>query len=1670
MTRKKVIKVLTCIIIVSILVFSIYNFICFFKTGKLKISLKTNNTYYTDSNISGAVNVRKIIDNETLADIEENYKSVDSNCKIELYNQENKKVKDVQEKINIEKGKFADFNIPIPENLETGSYNLKVTAKSGFYKDSFEMPINIINATNSNIVITLDKGIYKPGDEVNFRALVLSKKDNTPIKQEVSIYIYDGNDNKVYTNKVETSEYGIISGNFKLADEVNSGTYKITVSTEAQEKTKNFTVNPYITPQFEATINTDKDNYLIGETANITISAKYFFGEPVKGAEIKGTINGKEIAGLTNESGEFNLQHVCEENGKVEINCSVTDSSNYMIEAQKTISITKNIFEIEILPEYEEIIKGIENDVYVITKDGNGKPVKTYSDISIGKINKQVISDENGVGKFTITSSETEALLTGIDKNIVTITSKDINENTVTDTKPITISYNTYPVIKTNKLKYNEGEDISVSLKSENDTSSATLYVFKDNQLLKVIAPQDDTIDFNLENVTGIIDIYAKSNNNASKNSKKTIFIKPSQKLNIDIKTDKNEYKPGDTLNIDFKTKDANNNSVDSALLVSILDEAILNLAENDLSIDNLKLALQDIKLSDEITAADVYAMALDEKDENAFRSVLLRQKSNDNSIINKAYVNHDNSEYLQKGLISIAILIVILLIFIMRKLKIKSSIIKTIFNVFAVFLVLSIYLDSFLYEIMYNVSTIIILFIEMVIAIAIYALALYKERDFVFSIVKDLLIIPLIFIFVISALLELLVYYDKIDVDNIANIFLVIFGILILIYIFLIVRLRQQKLGKKLTIVKDILDSLAKAVIFWVATSLVSEIVGPYIGFIIVLCVYILFRKFVFRETKTKLENGKIILNISVNDLISIIIAILALLILIIFSIYIFNNSAQVEVEDSIGSLSRGSVSTDTYDNDFETWGDIDTTYFSTATSSADESKSTTSKIESTIDALTSSNKKQENVQKQDVVKQEKEIEIEKQTETEENVRNVFLESLAFIPELIANDGNAQFNTKISDNITTWNIQAVGNSKDGSVGYNSQTFKVFQELFIDFTLPNNSVVTDKTSIPVTLYNYTDHELSFSINVKENDWCKIGDYSKNINVNSNATQMIYIPIEIIKAGENTLRIEAKAGEITDVVEKSMNVNVNGLEKEEVALSGIIDEDYEQDLIFDDDAIDGTKKIKVKLYPSSITEVMENMDSMLRMPTGCFEQTSSSLYPDILILEYLRKNNINNQIIEEKALNYISKGYQKLLTYEVRDEKGGYSLYGYSPAEPVITAFGLMEMNELSKVYDVDEKVIENMQNYLFKKQKSNGSFEIGSTYIGGTESSDNLAMNAYIAWALSEACPEDKRIEKTVNYLEKKLDDISDTYTLALMANVYANIDEKDKAKDIIKELLEKVTIDNTNTYLVCKSVDYYGTRGRYQNVQTTALTSMALTKLKENDKTNNSFIEYLKENKDIRGTWGTTQSTILALKAINMYEQDTKLKEQTLTVSLNGEEKEVQIKEDNLDIYEFEFDNVSVENKIKLGVKKGKINYEIIKEYYQDYSKLENDNKISISQTITTNAKVNDIISQNITILNNNIDIENGLLQINIPQGCSVEEDSLLQLKHLGIIEKYEYNYERINIYVRNFKEQDSISISINYRALYPETITGASMRFYDYYNPDVEAICNPVGIAVTQ
>ena len=247
-------------------------------------------------------------------------------------------------------------------------------------------------------------------------------------------------------------------------------------------------------------------------------------------------------------------------------------------------------------------------------------------------------------------------------------------------------------------------------------------------------------------------------------------------------------------------------------------------------------------------------------------------------------------------------------------------------------------------------------------------------------------------------------------------------------------------------------------------------------------------------------------------------------------------------------------------------------------------------------------------------------------------------------------------------------------------------------------------------------------------------------------------------------------------------------------------------------------------------------------------------------------------------------------------------------------------------------------------------------------------------------------------------------------------------------------------------------------------------LTSLALGKLKLETKINKACVEYLISKKDSNGTWNSTQATILSLKAIVEYSGKEKIADQELLVELNGKDERIKIEENSLDLYEVVYDSLNKENKLKLNAEKGEIHYEVISNYYMTYDEFKKTAQtLNVESSMPEEANVNDVVVQEIKIENNSgDDIDNGMVRINIPQGCSVREESLSKLQTLGYIQKYEYNYNTIDLYLRNFNEKQCMELVVEYNANYPETITGGLVRVYDYYNPEIEGYSMPSMLTV--
>src|SRR5262249_54856739 len=121
-------------------------------------------------------------------------------------------------------------------------------------------------------------------------------------------------------------------------------------------------------------------------------------------------------------------------------------------------------------------------------------------------------------------------------------------------------------------------------------------------------------------------------------------------------------------------------------------------------------------------------------------------------------------------------------------------------------------------------------------------------------------------------------------------------------------------------------------------------------------------------------------------------------------------------------------------------------------------------------------------------------------------------------------------------------------------------------------------------------------------------------------------------------------------------------------------------------------VPGTLQCQVNVYPSTLASLQQGLEAMLREPNGCFEQTSTSNYPNLLILDYLKETDQAKPEIERRARDLLVRGYQKLTSFECRvpseNRRQGYEWFGgTAPAHEALTAYGLLQFRDMARVAD-----------------------------------------------------------------------------------------------------------------------------------------------------------------------------------------------------------------------------------------------------------------------------------------------------------------------------------------------------------------------------------------------
>ncbi len=146
-----------------------------------------------------------------------------------------------------------------------------------------------------NIFLETDRPVYRPGQEVKFKATALIREPRGfrvyDGKAQLKITARDANWQEVYTKTLPVSGLGSAAGAFTVPAGRLLGQY--TVSAEMAEYNYNFSgsasfgVEEYKRPEFEVKLEAADKPWRYGGKAEVSGAVKYYFGSPVPGASVK---------------------------------------------------------------------------------------------------------------------------------------------------------------------------------------------------------------------------------------------------------------------------------------------------------------------------------------------------------------------------------------------------------------------------------------------------------------------------------------------------------------------------------------------------------------------------------------------------------------------------------------------------------------------------------------------------------------------------------------------------------------------------------------------------------------------------------------------------------------------------------------------------------------------------------------------------------------------------------------------------------------------------------------------------------------------------------------------------------------------------------------------------------------------------------------------------------------------------------------------------------------------------------------------------------------------------------------------------------------------------------------------------------------------------------------
>lgn len=658
-------------------------------------------------------------------------------------------------------------------------------------------------------------------------------------------------------------------------------------------------------------------------------------------------------------------------------------------------------------------------------------------------------------------------------------------------------------------------------------------------------------------------------------------------------------------------------------------------------------------------------------------------------------------------------------------------------------------------------------------------------------------------------------------------------------------------------------------------------------------------------------------------------------------------------------------------------------------------------------------------------------------------NERDDFRETIYWNPVVQTDKyGKATVSFYNSDASTSFRAITEGIGYNGQPGRTETTYVSQAPVGVDIKIPPCLTTGDKALLPLVIKNNTPDAIAAEVSIILPEGMKAGSYNPHLLVEGHGSQKMLLPVEATAPLTDSIRFIVKMPHGRErivlpvtIAEKGFPVNVS--------LSAAVPESWHFDI---KRMVPGSLRATLQQYAALEGLTLEVIADMLREPHGCFEQTSSTTYPNIFALKYLQQAGKADQAVRKKAMDYLQKGYDLLKRYETT--AGGFEWFGRVPPQEVLTAYGLMEFTDMKEFIPVDEAMLARTKKFLLDRRDGKGGFRLEDSKSYQLRAVPYSVANTYIVYAMTKAGAGPEIVPEYEAAYQTALKSNS-AWELSVMANAAWYMQRPDDYRRLIALLREG---HQKNTLSEGSVV---GASGSSLHVETLAWYGLALVKDNNNLVELNRIVTAIIKQRSYYG-FGATQSTVLTLELLTAYAKAAQWAKDNATASFTLNQSAVAVGKIATTLLKEGDNTFSVTNTDTAGMVP--YNLEI------SYSTLLPENSTaSVLKLYTalgaTQAKVGETVRMKIQVKNETAKGQPmSVAKIGIPAGLSAQPWQLKELTETGKITHYEIFDNYLVLYWMDLAPEETKTVNLDLKAEIAGTYKGRAGNVYRYYTPEAK------------